>query len=310
MKSIVDIDFTWLGWDIPPKIKSPAELEQDKKLIRQVLQKIGEGHLYQEDKPFYEFDLEKDDERLQILVTELKDRPDLVSPSIPVDKLYSAEDLQAAELYRFLVTNDAIEEDHFDMHREFDVVGPSFERCPVCNSPLRQRRDLYLRKALMKKHDISKTYDDGEIIVSERIARLFQEHKVEGASFREVQNYPKPRPGAPSLFQLVITHSLPPMASPPTEFEQSRYCGTCGQKSQFIKHTFFWGKIKYLEETDIYYPASVLTDAKDINYSAEFFGELPVMKPYIIISKRMYRLLLEHKVKDLAVEPVRLVGEL
>ncbi|MCC7353185.1 MAG: hypothetical protein IT330_05450 [Anaerolineae bacterium] len=158
----------------------------------------------------------------------------------------------------------------------------------------------------MRKKDISLTYSY-EVILSERVGQLLQEHGMTGFELRPVHHYKKPYKGEPSLYQLKVTHTLPPMASPPTEFEHFHDCSACHRKSQFLRHTHWWGEVKYYEDTDVFYPRSVLEVVKDFNLTAEYFGELRVSHQLTIITQRVYRLLREHKVKNWAVVPVYLV---
>jgi hypothetical protein len=97
------------------------------------------------------------------------------------------------------------------------------------------------------------------------------------------------------------------MASPPTEFQREQHCEVCGTRSRYIKHTHYWGWIRYYEETKVYYPKDVLEKAADFNRTVERFGELPDCTPYVLISQRAYRWLREQQVKGWKVEPVYLV---
>jgi hypothetical protein len=105
-----------------------------------------------------------------------------------------------------------------------------------------------------------------------------------------------------------VTNVLPPMASPPTEFEQAQRCEVCGTQTQYLKHTHFWGRIQYYEETHIYYPQEVLQRAADFNATYERIGGLPDGHPLVIISQRVYRWLRENKIKGWSAEPVYLVA--
>ena len=179
-----------------------------------------------------------------------------------------------------------------------------YQYCSACRAPLAQRRDLILKPSDMGKKDVSLTYSF-DVILSERMAHLLQDWGVSGFDLRPVQNHGKS--DKPVLYQLQVTNVLPSMAAPPTEFEAVRHCEVCGSTSRFLKHTHQWGEITYYEDTDVCYPRSVLEVAQDLNYTAEWFGELPAMKPTIIISQRLYRLLREHKVKHWDATPVYLV---
>lgn len=54
-------------------------------------------------------------------------------------------------------------------------------------------------------------------------------------------------------------------------------------------------------------PAVLVETSKDFNLTAEYFGELRVAHPMIIVTQRVYRLLRKHKIKHWAAVPVHLV---
>ncbi len=293
-----------LGWSLA---KPPEELEKDKIHVAEILRQIEMEDRFDPDKNYYNLDLEVGSKALEILMEELRATPDLGYVS-RIDHRYTRQELEAAELLLWRLTNQAIEDDYYDLHVDGYQGGPnaSHKRCPTCRAELEQIRDLVVNKALMRGKDISLTYSF-EIILSERMARLFQEQGLTGFDLRPVHHYKKPYKGEPTLYQLVVTNVLPPMASPPTEFERILHCDVCGITSQYLKHTHWWGKLQYREETDMYYSRYVLERVKDFNHSAEYFGELAVSNPYVIISQRVYRLLREHKVKNWKAVPAYLV---
>ncbi len=116
----------------------------------------------------------------------------------------------------------------------------------------------------MRGKDISLTYAD-RVILSERVGCLLQEHGLTGFELRPVHHYKQPYKGELALYQLVVTNVLPPMASPPTEFDPvwSRHCEVCGRTGFYLKREHWWGKIQYYEDTDVYYPRSIRGLAKD-----------------------------------------------
>jgi hypothetical protein len=160
----------------------------------------------------------------------------------------------------------------------------------------------------MGKKDVSLTYSF-DVILSERMATILQERAVSGFALRSVQNYGKRGESAPRLFQLQVMNTLPPMAVPPTEFDRVRHCTVCGSTSYFLKRSDQWGNLQYYEDTDAYYPKEVLEVAQDPNYTAEWSGELPVAKPMVIISQRLFHLLRDHGIKHWEAVPVQLLGQ-
>lgn len=63
----------------------------------------------------------------------------------------------------------------------------------------------------------------------------------------------------------------------------------------------------YYEDSNVYYPRSVLDAAKDFHLTAEWIGEGRAVAPMIIINHRAYRFLIEHKIKNWQAIPAYLV---
>jgi hypothetical protein len=309
MKRVASIHVYWgEKYGKPPK--TLAEKIQDEKLAQEILQKIkGMRNVkVAEEGPNY-CDLKiTGDESFRAVMEILQTASHLVGYS-RAWKTYSRQELQAAPLLEWRLTNQAIEDDYYDLKEDGYQGGPqaSHRRCPACRAELEQVRDLLVDTRLMGKRDLSLTYSF-EIILSARLARMLQEAGFTGFTLRPVWDYRKPYQGEPKLYQLVVTNVLPPMASPPTEFEQEQRCEVCGTQTQYLKHTHFWGRIQYYEETDIYYAREVLEQAADFNATYERIGGLPDGHSLVLISQRVYRWLKEQGIKGWSARPVYLVG--
>jgi len=309
MKRVASIHVYWGDkYGKPPK--TLAEKIQDEKLAQEILQKIkGMRNVkVAEEGPNY-CDLKiTGDESFRAVMEILQTASHLVGYS-RAWKTYSRQELQAAPLLEWRLTNQAIEDDYYDLKEDGYQGGPqaSHRRCPACRAELEQVRDLLVDTRLMGKRDLSLTYSF-EIILSARLARMLQEAGFTGFTLRPVWDYRKPYQGEPKLYQLVVTNVLPPMASPPTEFEQEQRCEVCGTQTQYLKHTHFWGRIQYYEETDIYYAREVLEQAADFNATYERIGGLPDGHSLVLISQRVYRWLKEQGIKGWSARPVYLVG--
>jgi len=310
MKRVASIHVYWGDkYGKPPK--TLAEKLRDERLAQEILQKIKEVRNVEvaEEGPNY-YDLKiTGDESFRAVMQALQTVSHLVGYS-RAWKTYSRQELQAAPLLEWRLTNQAIEDDYYTLHfyKEELPKGISFytRDCEVCRAPLEQIRDMWVDTRRMGKRDLSLTYGF-EVILSARLARMLQEAGFTGFTLRPVWDYRKPYQGEPKLYQLVVTNVLPPMASPPTEFEQAQRCEVCGTESKFLKHTHFWGRIQYYEETDIYYAREVLEQAADFNITSERFGVLSASHPLVIISQRVYRWLRENKIKGWEARPVYLV---
>jgi hypothetical protein len=308
----------------PPK--TPKERAQDEALAMELLERAKrvEGVKVQEFRapvpriPGYEYKEETQPSyRLQIQGHRaIEILLDLYQPAahlvrhFPIWKNYTSHELSSALLLEWGPTNQAIEDDYYTLHfyKEELPKGISFytRDCEVCRAPLEQVRDIWVDTRLMGKRDLSLTYSF-EIILSARLAQMLQEAGFTGFALRPVWDYRKPYQGEPKLYQLVVTNILPPMASPPTEFEQAQRCEVCGTESRFLKHTHFWGRIQYYEETDIYYARQVLEQATDFNITSERFGMLSASHPLVIISQRVYEWLKANGIKGWDTRPAYLV---
>ncbi len=239
---------------------------------------------------------------------ELQKTPHLASSYIRVERIYTQQELDSAPLLLWRITSEAIQDDYYGLYpsRDKKGIGDYVRRCERCGAPIDQARDLRLNTYKMPKRGLSLTYSF-EIILAPWLAQGLQEAGFTGFTLRPAWHYTRPNQGDPPLYQLVVTHTLPPMASPPTEFENVRHCDVCGTTSGFLKRSHSWGKIRYYEETDIYYTPEALAQAQDFNRTTELFGVLRVAKPYVLISQRVYRWLREHKIKGWEVVPVYVV---
>ena len=294
-----------LGWSLAGP---PDKQAQEKAQVATLLREIGREKLYNPEKHWYPVDVDVRSRAFEILIKAAQES-DLVR-LIRIERVYSSEELQAAPLLEWRLTNQAIEDDYYTLHfKEGQAKGiaPYARDCPSCRAHLEQVRDIWVDTRLMGQRDLSLTYSF-EIILSARLARMLQEAGFTGFTLRPVWDYRKPYQGEPQLYQLVVTNVLPPMASPPTEFEQEQRCEVCGTESRFLKHTHFWGRIQYYEETDIYYAREVLEQATDFNITSERFGVLSASHPLVIISQRVYRWLKEQGIKGWSARPVYLVG--
>lgn len=249
------------------------------------------------------------EEAFRLLMEALQTAAHLISRGgVRVWKTYERQELELAPLLVWRLTNQAIEDDYYDLKEDGYQGGPqaSHRRCSACRAELEQVRDLLVDSRKMGKRDLSLTYSF-EIILSPRLARMLQEAGFTGFTLRPVWHHRRPHQGEPPLYQLVVTNVLLPMASPPTEFELERRCEACGTETKFIKHTHWWGRIQYYEEMEIHYPKSVLEGVADFNATWEKIGELPSWSRLVIITPRVYGWLKEQGIKGWSAEPVVVV---
>lgn len=306
MKRVIRVIIDWRSqYGQPPK--TAGQLETDRRRVQEILERIGHGEVFDPNMESYRFEFEVGSDALNILMGELQSDPHLAGSHTRVTRYYTREELEAAELLQWGLTNQSIEEDYYELHdTDESQANPLYRRCADCGAPLEQIRDLIVNKRLMGKRDISLTYTF-EIILTERVANLMQEHGLGCFDLRPVHHYKKSYRNEPVLYQLVVKNVLPSMASPPTEFEHIQVCQACQRRGQYINRTHWWGEIMYYEDSNVYYPRSVLDAAKDFNLTAEWLDVGRAMAPMMIINQRAYRFLVEHKIKNWEAIPVDLV---
>jgi hypothetical protein len=134
--------------------------------------------------------------------------------------------------------------------------------------------------------------ETGSLMVDEALASTLIRNHITGCLLRPVRE----TSGALSRwFELVPINRLPPMHSPPTRFlhEPERACPACGQGGLLLQSLPF-------------YDVDVETFA-DVNLSFEQFGVGSEIMPELVVSQRLFRVLREHGVEDLMVQPVAFV---
>lgn len=304
MKRIMRLGVGW-GDPTPWKPQKSAEQkERDRERIRELLEGIGRGDWFHPDKTFYVLDLEMSSGPFHYLMDELQKDPHLVHTPLFVVRIYAEPELSAAWL---LVWHPS----RYISRCMGEGAGPHTRNCKACGAPLEQIRDLQVDMRLVGKRDVTIVSNSNEFIISARLARMLQQTDFSGFTLRPVWPCRKAYRGEPRLFQLVVTNVLPPMASPPMQFEEDspsgKACPVCGRRTYSLKYTHFWGRIEYYEVPEVYYRKEVLEGAQDFNVAYERFGELRQSQQMIIISRRVYRWLREQGMKGWAAEPVYLV---
>jgi hypothetical protein len=132
--------------------------------------------------------------------------------------------------------------------------------------------------------------DKGQVLVDEGVAAAMIRGHVEGCLLRPVGG---PSGAGDAFFEIVPVHRLPPMHSPPARFAKAAEgaCKECGVGGfHLVSPAFYDVEVEALT---------------DVNATFESFGETAA--PSLLFSQRLWRILKESGVEDLAVEPVLFV---
>ncbi len=137
----------------------------------------------------------------------------------------------------------------------------------------------------------ARTVTGGFVVDESLAATLIREH-ISGCLLRPVR---QEQGAVTRWFEVLPTHRLPPMHSPPTKFvhDPEGVCPECGQGGLALHSLPFY---------DV-----AVDKLTDINLSFEQFGSGPQIMPEVLVSPRFFRVLREHGVPDLNVEPVLFV---
>ncbi|EGD45944.1 hypothetical protein Cpap_0547 [Ruminiclostridium papyrosolvens DSM 2782] len=221
------------------------------------------------------------------LINECKNRNiDLFFRSFEME--YTKSDLERAEYFVLNVNSYCSEfSDEYDTEYSYD------NKCSCCGSGRTQISDLYIDKSKMGKKEISVTYDLVWVI-SDKIYRLFIENGITGVEFGNVHHKKNGKiKSEPLLYQLKSSNTLPPLNEKSVFFKE-KFCECC-KKSGLFLHSL------------PYYNMENLKNAKDVNYTYEYFGAGFSGRPYIIVSKKVYKLLKANKIKGVKFDIVNIL---
>lgn len=165
------------------------------------------------------------------------------------------------------------------------------EACPLCGTGRQQVGDLVVEEVPEGEHGLAVT-PGGNLVVSESVARELVSRRISGCLLRAVRD---PWGQRLDWFQLMPVHTLPPMQRPPTRFEvdPGERCPLCGAGGVTL--------------TSMLYYDAPTEEFEDVNVSAESFGRATDLAQEVVVSQRLFRLLVEHGTSGLRVEPVVLV---
>jgi len=166
------------------------------------------------------------------------------------------------------------------------------EKCKCCGTGKKQVSDLIIDKSKMGKKDISLTYGF-EVVISEKLHKLLLDNGITGFEVGAVRHKNNKMKNEPVLYQLFCSNTLLPL-NEQSVFHKEKYCECCGKSGLFLKSL-------------PYYNEESLKDAKDFNYTYEYFGGGVSGTPYIIVSQKVYRLFKDNKIKGVVFDIVNIV---
>lgn len=163
--------------------------------------------------------------------------------------------------------------------------------CPLCERGSEQVAEIVVDPDEARPAGLSLT-TTGQLLVNETVARAMVAGGISGCLLRATRDG---QGASPDVFQVLPTHTLPPLVSPPTRVEEQEAsaCHLCGEPVREVSSLLYCD----VESSGIL----------DLNVTAEVFLSAGTLRPEIVISQRLWRLLDECGVTRVAVEPVVLL---
>lgn len=255
---------------------------------------------------FFTFCLPESDPRLAALRKGLDEAG--VQWSTRREAVYSREDLEQAPLLVLGMDMPGRGNTGPAHGTEYDVSTG----CPHCGTGAKQVTALRIRSSVLPRKIRAFPTGMGDVLVRDDLARILQESMTSTAGLRQVED--QQTHIALPWYQLLPTFTLPPLGPSTTGIKRGAPppCTVCRRDGYFanVKEPFM---PVYLRR-DL--PVRV-DRLPDVCASWECFGKSSMgdtkntgwhlARPMILISNRLLRVFLEHKVKGVGFTPVRFV---
>lgn len=194
---------------------------------------------------------------------------------------YSKNDIKNAD---YFILSIPIFGKH-DYTESFQTKYIEKSKCEVCGkSVLVQDSNLYIDKSLFRNKDIGIT-SNHEIVISENLKDILESNEVSGIEFANVNHKKQKIKNDFNVYQLIINNLMPKMDSSTSfHFDPMGYCRSCKNHGQLLTSL-----PKYKKEE--------LMCIKDFNLSMEYFGGGMSGYKIVNITKKIYNLFKENKIK-------------
>lgn len=207
-----------------------------------------------------------------------------IDTSLSVKREYTMEELLMAEFLDF--GTDAVVSS-VDETLLWDLV----RLCPYCGF-----QEIRWNFRRLRIQDKAGGYQLAMVDWHPKVVSASLSEAMQMAGFTGLELVPVGEESSPGWYGLRATHILPPMQSPPTRLRLSpRTTPLCERNHNWASpHSEFYYRREEFE-------------ALDFNYTYEILGSSESNARAMVISQRVYRLLLELDVKQLVCEPIRFV---
>lgn len=167
--------------------------------------------------------------------------------------------------------------------------------CPECRfGENRKIGPLHINEKAFGKRTISSNLAT-QFVITERVKNLFEENEITGAIYEEVVGGKKGVPLNDPKRYLLLSSSILPEVTSRTIINTHRLCQRCNQGNLYYASMLTYNR-KEMEEV------------KDFNFTKEYFGEAHIALQSVVISRKLYKLLItERKIeRNVLFSPVKL----
>jgi hypothetical protein len=182
--------------------------------------------------------------------------------------------------------------------KDAENLDPTYRRCDACNHnvPLKERSSLHVEYKRIRKFDITTPYNSHgvEIIVSERMRRIFQQEAISGVDYGLVFQLGTERSPIEGFYHLKLQEGIGPVVEP-SIVEKKNLCDRCGFYENYFCKTLLYFKRDSWQ-------------GKDICFTRDWFGVPPRSQgKWLIVSNKMYKVLIQNQIKFIYFQPAFLI---
>ena len=275
------------------------------KAIKDILEQYSIKYKYEENNVLgfhwdIEFNLYEDMVSFEKILNEIKSFELLEQVSTEFEK----NDMDNAEWYEIFAPPSQYPQPEDDW-RYMKLVFDLSNWCPYCNTGKIQNNPYRLKKGPKQKSNQfwGIFWEEEALFCGEAIKTIFEKEKIRGIHFTQPVN--KKNIPFEGYYQIMIEKTLD------NGFDQNNTEAIVCNNKNYPKKNYelevnHCGKVKYenVNRGGYTFNKDVFSSKNDLYLSSEWFGSGWQAYRLSIISKKIYEIILKHKLKGLTVEPI------
>jgi hypothetical protein len=167
--------------------------------------------------------------------------------------------------------------------KECGTIYTNETACKFCGAGKTPISDFRIDKTHMKKKLIAATYSQ-DIIIENKLYEMLNDAGFSGMEFTSVKHKHDKLKDELIYFKFESSNVLPPLNQEKSEFLYEKYCKHCRKSGLHLRSPLFYNRTS-------------LSNAKDFNYTHEYFGSGFAGRQALIISHRVYQFFINNKIR-------------